>query len=506
MLTRPKTQESAMTKRWLIAAAAVLVIAGAGIAKSQTKIDLTVVRQIRAEGMERSHVADLFHTLTVRIGPRLTGSPAQKEASRWAREQLAGWGYGNAHLEPWTFGRGWTLDKLTAEMTAPRYTPLIAYAEGWSPSTSGEIVGTPIYLGDKTAAEVAAMGASLKGAIVLTQPIQTTFVTEDRPDPTTSDDPRAGTAPRFPNDPARTGDAGRAFLRALHQAGVGVAVKPSPGIDGTVFVLGRDQGADAVPSMVMAAEHYNLIVRMLRQKIPVKLRLDVQGHYTTDDPDTYNVIAELPGVDPALKDEVVMIGGHIDSWHGATGSADNADGTAEILEAARILKTIGARPRRTIRFAIWSGEEQGLLGSRAWVAQHLAGDANRTAREKFDVYLNVDSGTDKIFGFYLEHDAAAKPLFDAWLAPLRDLGARKNVLLHQGATDHMSFLPVGVPAFNSIQDYTDYDVRKHHTNMDTDERVHDADLKEAAIAMATFAYEAAMADERVPAVPKGTQE
>ncbi len=484
-------------KHWLLGA---LVVLTAALVHTQGSTDATI-RQIRTEGMAHSHVADLFHTITVRIGPRLTGSPAQKEASRWAREQLAGWGYADAHLEPWKFGRGWTLEKLTLEMTAPRYTPLIGYAEGWSPSTSGDIVGTPMYLGDKTAADVAAMGASLKGAIVLTQPIQTAFVTADRPDPTTSDDPEAGTAPRFPVDPMRTGEAGRAFLKALHDAGVGVMLKPSPGNDGTVFVLGRDQGDEGVPSIVMSAEHYNLLVRMLQQKVPVKLRVNVQGEYNSDDLNTYNVIAELPGTDPALKDEVVMIGGHLDSWHSATGSADNADGSAEILEAARILKTIGARPRRTIRFAIWSGEEQGLLGSRAWVAQHLAGDANRAAREKFDVYLNVDSGTDQIFGFYLEHDAAAKPLFDAWLAPLKDLGARKNVLLHQGATDHMSFLAVGVPAFNSIQDYTHYDVRKHHTNMDTDERVNDADLKQAAVAMATFAYEAAMSDQRVPPPP-----
>ena len=401
-----------------------VVVTAAGVVHSQSAVDMGMMGKIRAEGLQRSHVAELFHTITVRIGPRLTGSPAQKEASRWAQRELASFGYADAHLEPWKFGRGWTLEKLTLEMTAPRYTPLIGYAEGWSPSTPGDIVGTPIYLGDKTAAQVAAMGASLKGAIVLTQPIQTTFVTEDRPQPTTSNDAHAGTAPRFPFDPARSGEAGRAFLKALHDADVGVMLKPSPGNDGTVFVLGRDQGDEGVPSIVMAAEHYNLLVRMLQQKIPVKLRVNVQGRYYTDDPNTYNVIAELPGVDPAVKDEVVMLGGHLDSWHSATGSSDNADGAAEVLEAARILKAVGARPRRTIRFALWSGEEQGLLGSRAWVQQHLEGDANKAAREKFDVYFNIDPGTGPIYGFFLEHDAAAKPLFDAWLAPFGDIGAR----------------------------------------------------------------------------------
>lgn len=486
--------------RWL-AAVAVLVVAGTGLVRSDDAVDMAMMAKIRSEGLEHSHVAAIFQTITTQFGPRLTGSPAQKAASAWARDELRRFGLTDARLEPWRFGRGWTLQKLTLEMVAPRYTPLLGYAEGWSASTPGVLVGTPVYLGDKTAADVLAMGAKLKGAIVLSQPMQTTFITADRLQPTRSTDPTAGTAPRFPFDPARIGKPGQAFIHALHQVGVGAVLEPSPGDDGTVFVMGRDEGADAVPSIVMAGEQYNLILRMLQRKMPVKLRVDVQGRYYTADPDTFNVLADLPGTDPALKDQVVMLGAHLDSWHSATGSADNADGAAEVMEAMRILKAVGARPRRTIRVGLWSGEEQGLLGSRHFVEQYLAGAKNRAARARFDVYFNTDAGTGPVYGFYMEQDAAAKPIFDAWLAPFRDLGARHNVMQGIGATDHLSFLHAGMAGFNTIRDYTDYDTRIHHTNMDTDERVSEAGLKESAIVLAAFAYDAAMRDGRIPLPP-----
>jgi Zn-dependent M28 family amino/carboxypeptidase len=230
----------------------------------------------------------------------------------------------------------------------------------------------------------------------------------------------------------------------------------------------------------------------------VTLRVNVQGRYFTQDTSGYNVIAELPGTDPRLKDEVVMIGGHLDSWHAATGAMDNADGAATVLEAMRILKAVGAKPRRTIRVALWGGEEEGLFGSRAWVAQHLAGDANKSARDKMSVYFNIDPGYGPVYGFYTEGNAAAKAIFDAWLEPFKDLGARKNVVAGIGNTDHLSFIAEGVPGFNPIQDFTDYDVRIHHTNMDTMERMKPDDVKEAAIVFAAFAYNAAMRDAPIP--------
>jgi len=210
------------------------------------------------------------------------------------------------------------------------------------------------------------------------------------------------------------------------------------------------------------------------------------------------VLAELPGSDPALRDEVVMIGGHLDSWHTGVGATDNADGATTMLESIRILKAVGARPRRTIRIALWGGEEQGLLGSHAWVQQHLEGAANSEARSKFDMYFNIDNGTGAIYGWFLQNNEAAKPIFDTWLEPLKQHGARRNVIEPVGATDHLSFVDAGVPGFNPIQDYVDYDVRTHHTNMDMVERVDVNEIRQAAATVAWFAYNAAMSDQKIP--------
>jgi Zn-dependent M28 family amino/carboxypeptidase len=233
--------------------------------------------------------------------------------------------------------------------------------------------------------------------------------------------------------------------------------------------------------------------------------VNVQGRYFTRDTSGYNIIAELPGTDPRLKDEVVMIGAHLDSWHAATGATDNGDGAVTVMEAMRILKAIGAKPRRTIRVALWGGEEEGLYGSRAWVARHLAGDANRAARDKLSVYFNIDPGYGPVYGFFSEGSDAAKAIFDAWLEPLKDIGMRKNVRAGIGSTDHLSFIAVGVPGFNPIQEYKDYDVRIHHTNMDTMERTRPEDVAQAAVVFASFAYDAAMRDGPFPRGPAVTQ-
>jgi len=288
------------------------------------------------------------------------------------------------------------------------------------------------------------------------------------------------------------------LLQALRDAGAGVVLRASAGEHGTVFVLGSDRGANAQPSMVLAAEHYNMIARMVEKGLPVKLRVAIQSHYLTADTKSYNVVADLPGTDAALKNEVVLLGGHLDSWHTGTGASDNADGAAAVMEALRILKAVGARPRRTIRAALWSGEEQNLLGSKAYVAQHLAGDANQEAREHLSLYLNIDPGMGPIYGWYSEESPAAKSLFDAWLAPLKDLDGRRNVIAGITNTDHLSFKAVGIPGFTPIQDYVTYDVRTHHTNVDTYERVREQDLKQNAVSLAWFAYNAAMMNDRFP--------
>lgn len=469
----------------------------------QEPVDREMIAKIKDEGLKRSQVEETFTHFTEDIGPRLTGSPAHKQAAEWARNKLKEWGLENPHLEAWEFGRGWVMDKLTVEIIEPRYMPLIGYAEGWSPSTPGEIVAAPVFLGDKTIEAIEQSREKLKGAIVLSAPIQTSFEREDRPQPTLSDEPVAIGQPRPPRGAAPIANP-QNVARVVREAGAGVLLKPNRGEHGTLFVLGRDAGeaVAAVPSVVLSAEHYNLVARMVQRGQPVKLRVNVKTHFVTDDKNSYNVIADLPGTDPALRDEIVLVGGHLDSWHSATGAADNADGAATVMEAMRILKAIGARPKRTIRVAIWSGEEQGLLGSKNYAERYLKGDANKAAREKFSVYFNIDPGTGPIYGWYLENNEAVKPIFDAWLEPFRDLGARRNIIQGIGNTDHLSFIGVGVPGFNPVQDYVNYDVRIHHTNMDTFERVKIADLQQCAIVMASFAYHAAVRAEKIPFVKK----
>jgi carboxypeptidase Q len=482
-------------KRTLAAAAATVVLC-LNTAHAQ---DAATLARIRDEGMNRSHVVEMFNHLTNVIGPRLTGSPAFKQSIDWSIATLNQYGLSRVHVETWPYGRGWTLEKFTLEMVEPRYFPLIGFPEAWTPSMPREITAAPVYIGGLADAnDVKARASSMKGAIVLATKPQDAFITKDRLQPTESDQPVPIGAPRA-NVPA--GPLARATLQpTLRELGAGVVLRPTEGTDGTMFVLGnRASTADnSVPSIIVAAEHYNLIVRAVESGVPVKLRVNVQTKYYSADTNGYNVIAEIPGTDPQIGDEVVLLGAHIDSWHSATGATDNADAVAELIEAMRILKTLGIAPKRTIRAAIWGGEEEGLLGSKAYVQQHYAGDANAQAREKLSVYFNNDPGTGPIYGWYSEGNAQAKSLFDAWLAPLKDVGGRRNIVEKIGNTDHLSFTALGMPGFNTIQDYVGYDTRMHHTNMDFYERVKPEELKQAAVVLASFAYQAAMRPEKFP--------
>ena len=476
--------------------AVLLAVTTAALAARQEMVDKAMVERIRSEGLQRSKAGAFFNHFVTVDGPRLTGSPAHKAAAEWARQQFASMGLQNARLDPFEFGRGWELTRLTIEMTAPRYMPLIGYAEGWSAPTAGVIEAAPLFIGDKTADQVEANMAALKGAIVLTQPLQTAFVRADRDQPATASAPVRIGAPPMPSSSRNQADQ-RRITQALRTAGAGVVIRANAGEHGTMFVLGRDAGQDAQPSIILAAEHYNMLARMIAAGMPVKLRVEIGAKYFEADRNTYNVLAEIPGTDPKIKDEVVLVGGHLDSWHSAPGATDNADGAATVLEAARILSTLGARPRRTIRFALWSGEEQGLLGSKAYATRYLDGPANAKARDQFDVYFNIDPGTGPVYGWYLQGQPELAPLFDAWLAPFKDLGARRNVTDRIGNTDHLSFTALGLPGFNPIQDYVTYDVRTHHTNMDTFERVTETDMAQSAAVFASFAWHAAMRDEKI---------
>lgn len=457
-----------------------------------------VLARIRAEAMDRSQVMKYFDHFVTGIGPRLTGSPQYKAAAEYSRAQLQAIGLQNVKLEPFEFGRGWALDRLVVELVEPHYMPLIAYAEGWSAPTQGEIFAKPVFVGGKTAAEVTALRDQLAGAIVFSQPLVTAFVREDRAQPTTSEGPVRIGAPPMPRQGNQNPQEARQVAQVIREAGAGVIVRSSAGEHGTTFVLGRDQRENAMPTVVLAAEHYNMIARMIERGMPVKMRVNVQARFLTDDTNSYNVLGDIPGTDPALKDEVVLLGAHLDSWHSATGATDNADGSAAVIEAMRILKTIGIRPRRTIRVALWGAEEQGLLGSRAHVRMHYAGEANAAARDKLAIYLNIDPGMGPIYGWYAESSAPARALFDKWIAPLAPLGVRRNVDPNIGSTDHVSFREAGIPGFNPVQDYVTYDVRTHHTNVDTYERVREEDLKQNAAVLAWFLYNASMTDEKLP--------
>ena len=490
-----------MTKflKQIVAQFTMFVIFTNGIIFAQESVDRAIIAKIRDEGLTRSQAPEMFTHFTEDIGPRLTATPAYKTAADFAQTKLKEFGLENLRLEAWDFGRGWVLDKFSIEMTEPRYMPLIGYPEAWSASMVSELTAAPIFLGDKTPTELEQMRDKIKGAIVMSQPMQNSFERADRPQPTLFDHPVTIGQPRPPAGSAPFITA-QNMTKILHEANVGVSLRPNRGEHGTLFVLGRDNGANAIPSVILSAEHYNMIARMTQRGIAVKLRVNLQTRFLNEDKNGYNVLAELPGVDAALRDETVMIGAHLDSWHAATGAVDNADGASVALEAMRILKAIGVRPKRTIRMALWGGEEEGLLGSQKYVEKYLQGEANKTAREKFNVYFNLDPGGGPIYGWYLENNEAVKPIFDAWLEPFKDLGTRRNIIQGIGNTDHLSFTRAGLAGFNPVQDYVDYDVRTHHTNMDTFERVKMDDLKQCAIVLASFAYHAAMRTEKIPLV------
>jgi len=452
--------------RPLYAATVLLLTLGVTLALTQQRDGGDMLARIRAEGLQRSRALTLYRTLTDEIGARLTGSPAHVRAANWARDRFMEWGLANPHLEPYEFGRGWQLEHISVEMTEPRYLPLIAYGEAWTPSTKGVVSGRALYVGDKNASQIQAMAGQLRGAIVLTHLPVSEFVDGDRPQPGLVERPVATGNPTLPQ--ARSTTPTSELMPILARAAAAVALRPSAYRDGTVGVLGnRNTANDAVPSVIVAGEQYNILARLAAAGHPVSLRVELRTRYVENDRNSYNVIAEIPGRDAALRDQIVLVGAHLDSWHTASGATDNADGAVAVLEAARILRALGTEPRRTIRIALWSGEEQGLLGARAYLMQHFNTPA---ARDQLAVYLNDDPGSGKTLGFYMEGNGAAKTTFDRWLEPLKDLGATRNIMEGIGATDHVPFNEAGLPGFNVIKDFGAYDERTRHTNADFPER------------------------------------
>ncbi|MEW6210279.1 MAG: M20/M25/M40 family metallo-hydrolase [Acidobacteriota bacterium] len=514
----------------------------------QEKFDAEAVEKIKEEGLKRSQVMEILSYMTDVYGPRLTGSPNIRSAQEWAKQKLAGWGLQNAHLEAWgPFGRGWTLEGFAASMIKPFYSPLIAHPKAWSSSTKGAVRGEVLYLDAKTEADLEKYKGKLKGAIVMLSPVREVRA-HFQPEGTRMTEAELLQLANA-NPPGAGPGGGRRFeltpeQRAAQQLqtkkwemvyteGAAVVLEPGRGDGGTLFVQSanlfypqntpfnqrknvRDKDAPPViPQVVVAVEHYNRLVRMIQKGVAVHLEANISAQYHDRDLMDYNVVAEIPGTD--LKDEIVMLGAHYDSWHGGTGATDNAAGSAVVMEAVRIIQSLGLKPRRTIRIALWSGEEQGLLGSRAYVGDHFAkrpqqqpgGPPNQAAgpieikpaHEKFAGYFNLDNGTGKVRGVYMQGNEAVRPIFRAWLAPFRDMGAATLSIANTGGTDHLAFDAVGLPGFQFIQDEVEYDTRTHHSNMDVYDRIQEDDMKQAAVIMAAFVYNTAMRNEKLPRKP-----
>lgn len=546
-----------------------------------------VVDKIKDEGMNRSQVMKTLSYLSDVIGPRLTGSPGLKRANEWTRDQMASWGLQNAHLEAWgPFGRGWTLKRYYAMVDGPTAFPVISYPKAWSPGTDtlipppppvdpkakGKPAAAPASTSTAFTGEVVRFNATkeedleqykgkLKGKIILMTPIREVkawleapgkrytdselLALADAPDPAAARRP-AGAPAAGPGGPggnfAQAAQFNGRRMRFLVEEGAAILLDAGRGDGGTIFVQGaaavppanptpgvpnptvRDKAAKVPIQISAAVEHYNRIARMVDAGEKVTMTVDLAVEFQDADPMAYNTIAEIPGTDKA--DEIVMLGGHIDSWQAGTGATDNGAGCAVMMEAVRILQTLGLKPRRTIRVGLWSGEEQGLLGSRAYVRQHFGyrGDPNAPAfgggggggggqnqtpqpltkladYDKLSAYFNIDNGTGKVRGVYMQGNEAVRPIFRNWLVPFKEMGANTLSLSNTGGTDHLSFDGIGLPGFQFIQDAVEYDTRTHHSNMDVFDRIQADDMKQMSIILATFVYQTAMMDEKMPRKP-----
>lgn len=501
---------------------------------SQEKVDLEAISRIRYEGFRNSKVMEYASGLMDSIGERLTGSPNMKRANDWTRDQLTAMGLSNAHLEPWgPFGRGWANQYVNARMTSPDIVPLIVYAKAWTPGTNGVVTGKCIRVVIEKKEDFDKYRGKLAGMIAIAGPDAEVKPITEAPFKRLSDDDLAKEGEyAIPGErpPFRMSEMmrRRQFIKDLNQffadEKVLAVIDHSRGTagGGTVFVQAggsyKPGETTTIPQLTMASEHWTRIARLLQQKKDVTLELNVINSFYDDDPMQYDTIAEIPGTDK--KDEVVMLGAHLDSWHAGTGATDNGAGTIVMMEAMRILKAIDIKPRRTIRIGLWSGEEEGLLGSQGYVEHHfgsrppsddpamkgvptlLRRDAGpvtpKPEQAKVSAYFNVDNGTGKIRGVYLQENAAVAPIFEAWMRPFKDLGMTTLSMRNTGGTDHLSFDAVGIPGFQFIQDPIEYDTRTHHSNMDVYDRLQPDDLKQISVIVAGFVYDAAMRDQMLP--------
>lgn len=484
----------------------------------QEKIDEAMMARIREEGLDHSRVSWIAHNLTDVNGPRLTNSTGYRKASAWVVSTLKSWGL-PAHLEPWgEFGYGWDVLRSSLSMQKPYYEPLIAYASPWCGSTNGKLNAEVFLLEHIDTTYIEKMGNHIKGKIVLLQSKDSTIRSDFEPDATRYSD---SSLQQVSDKHMISKDVIKMFLTklkkinaikkwlmkkgaiALISAGGG-----NEGRDGTVFVGGLGDylkiNQPLIPEMIVSTEACLKMQRLIHSGIRVKLDIDLKTKLLSDDTKGYNVVGEIPGTDPKLKAELVILGGHLDSWASATGATDNAAGCIASLEAIRILKTLGVSPKRTIRIALWGGEEQGLLGSFNYVKKHFGNPADmrlKPEQQKVSAYYNLDNGSGKIRGIFNQGNEAVTPIFSKWLQPFNDLDATTVTPHNTGSTDHLSFDAVGIPGFQFIQDPLDYATRTHHSNMDDYDHLSLSDLQQAAVIMAAFVYNTAMRDEMLPRKP-----
>jgi len=554
-----------LQRRTLVFAAAVMVATGSVLSHAADKpagwndsqvqqpttesIDLNAYNAIREEGLQHSHVMDYAGGLADGIGPRLTGSPNMAKANAWTRDQLTKMGCVNAHLEDWgEFGIGWQQLNTWVRMTEPDTAVFVAQATPWSPSTNGPVTAQAIAAAINEESDIAKYKGKLSGKIVLLGPMRDVPV-PDKPffeRYTDQDLKDLESLPVQGSDSAMQAAIDRyvkrtkltskvlPFLVEEKVAGVIVPSRDGKNGGGTGIIF-DDNGAalgrtpyhrdTAVPFPVVVAqiESYGRVFRLLENHVPVTIEMNVETKFTGDHEHGFDTVAEIPGTDPQLKDEVVMVGGHLDSWIAGTGATDNGAGSVVALEVMRILNSLKVKPRRTIRIALWSGEEEGLFGSKGYVGQHFGSFPLSTAPDQMEMpefmrkpagplalkpeqklisaYFNVDNGTGRIRGIYTQGNAAVDTIFAQWMAPLRDLGVTTITNRNTGGTDHLSFDDVGIPGFQFIQDPMDYETRTHHSNMDTYERLQPADLKQIAVVEAIFVYNAAMREQMIPRKP-----
>lgn len=526
--------------KWGVLAIA-LALSNPAVAQHAEPVDLDMVSKIRQEAFHRSQVMDTFSHLTESIGPRLTNSPAMSQASAWTRGKFSEWGLVNVHDEAFEdFGRGWEFTSASVLMLGSgaqgdRMQPLHALPKAWTPGTNGPVEGELVQVDIKKLADLEKYKGKLRGRILLLGEAREykrgTEPDSHRHDATSLEGLQAFTVPKNAaadkEKRVKEYTERQALAKAVNaffvEEGALAAISISGWDNGIIRVAGggsRKAGESAgIPELAMISEHFNPLVRALLAKQPVKLRVDVAARFTDDSNQPgYNTLAEIRGSGKA--DEVVMLGAHMDSWHTGTGAADNAAGVAVMMEAMRILKAVGAKPKRTIRVALWSGEEQGLIGSQAYVAKHFAQfpeptDAGQKALpaslreptgalvkrrdyEKFSVYFNMDNGSGRFRGIYAQENLAAMPVFEAWLKPFNDVGATTVATRNTGSTDHISFDRVGLPGFQFIQDKLDYFSNVHHSHLDTWDHAEPEDLKQAAAIVASFVYNAATREDLFP--------